>query len=240
MEKVSEPNDEVDNSPQLPIKYLLMGDVSTKKIITEFSSINNSSKIKKEINQIFSKICRNQSKKYNERNKISSKDSTYYFLLTYPNLLFIILVDDNYSENQVFELIEKINEEKVPTMINEETKELNPNGKKELKNIIDFYQKKNEEESNIKNENKINNDNNENNESKDDSENSEKIEKININQEIQSNSTEPPEDLQIKNDIFLMTDNKMDIVKHKYLYNYKMWIFCSIFIFIILLIVILF
>ena len=143
-------NDNLDDLTQTssPIQYLLIGNIFTNKIITEFSSTINASKIKKEINQIFAKICKNQAKKYNERNKISSKDSIYYFTLVKPNYIFIILVDDDYPEEIVFELIDKINEEKIVTMVNEETQELNPNGRIELKNIIDSYQKKNEEDDN--------------------------------------------------------------------------------------------
>ena len=148
MEKIND-NLEDLNENTTPIQYLLIGDISTNKIITEFSSTINSSQIKKEINQIFSKICKNQSKKYNERNKITSKDTIYYYTIIKPNFLYIILVEDEYPEELVFELIDKINNEKITTMINEETQELNPNGRVELKTIVDSYQKKNEEDNNI-------------------------------------------------------------------------------------------
>ena len=205
-------DDLTENSP--PIQYLLIGDVSTNKIITEFSSTINSAKIKKEINQIFSKICKNQTKKYNERNKITSKDTVYYYTLIKPNLLFIILVEDEYQEELVFELIDKINEEKITTMINEETQELNPNGRVELKNIIDSYQKKGEEEENDKDKNdNINNDNNL------------KIEKktIGSENEMQSQNTDDIEDLQNKNDVFLMGNEKDKFRYINFLKNYKIW-----------------
>ena len=54
---------------------------------------------------------------------------------TQPNFIFIILVEDEYSEELVFELIDKIIEEKIITMINEETQELNPNVRDELKTL---------------------------------------------------------------------------------------------------------
>ena len=140
----------------LPIQYLLIGNVSSNKIITEFSSTNNANQIKKEINQIFNKICKSQSKKFNERNKITSKDAIYYYIIEKPNLIFIILVEEDYSEELVFELIDNIKKEEIIKMINEETQELNPKGRVELKNIIDIYQKKNSDE----NDNDIDNENN--------------------------------------------------------------------------------
>ena len=91
MEKIND-NLEDLNENTTPIQYLLIGDISTNKIITEFSSTINSSQIKKEINQIFSKICKNQSKKFNQRNKITSKDTIYYYTIIKPNFLFLILV----------------------------------------------------------------------------------------------------------------------------------------------------
>ena len=212
-----------------PIQYLLIGDISTNKIITEFSSTINSSKIKKEINQIFSKICKNQTKKYNERNKITSKDTIYYYTLIKPNLIFITLVEDEYPEELVFELIDKINEEKITTMINEETQELNPNGRVELKNIIDSYQKKNDENDKDKNDN-INIDK------------KLKIEekKISSENEMQSQNTDDIEDFQNKNDIFLMTNKKRmwDFRYINFFKNYKVWIYMATIVLIILIIVI--
>ena len=233
MEKIDNTDDLMENS--MPIQYLLIGDTSTNKIITEFSSTINSSKIKKEINQIFQKICKTQAKKYNERNKISSKDSIYYFTLVKPNYTYITLADDEYSEDLVFELIDKINKEKIATMINEETHELNPNGRIELKNIIDSYQKKNDEEEN---------DENNKDKKQDNMDNSIKIEdnkfKNNISVSHSQNTTEEIEDLQTKNDIFLLTDNsrKWDIRNFKIWRNYKLWIYMFAIILIILIIVI--
>jgi hypothetical protein len=226
-----------------PIQYLLIGNISTNKIITEFSSTINSSKIKKEINQIFAKICKNQAKKYNERNKISSKDSIYYFTLVKPNYIFIILVDDDISEEIVFELIDKINEEKIITMVNEETQELNPNGRIELKNIIDSYQKKNEEDENeIKNENIDKDKNKIKKEDKNDinlkiDESKYKNNNNNINQ---SQTTEEIEDLQTKNDVSLLSNKsrKFDIRNIKMLQDYKMWLYMAAIILIILILVI--
>ena len=241
MEKSENFDDLTENTT--PIQYLLIGDTSSKKIITEFSSTINSSKIKKEINQIFAKICKNQAKKYNERNKISSKDSIYYFTLVKPNYIFIILVDDDFPEEIVFELIDKINEEKIVTMVNEETQELNPNGRIELKNIIDSYQKKNEEEDNeIKDEtNKEKDKDKEKNEDKNDINLKIDESKYKNNNNInQSQTTEEIEDLQTKNDVSLLSNKsrKFDIRNIKVLQDYKMWLYMAAIILIILIIVI--
>ena len=240
MEKNENFDDLTENSS--PIQYLLIGDMCNNKIITEFASTINSSKIKKEINQIFAKICKNQAKKYNERNKISSKDSIYYFTLVKPNYIFIILVDDDFSEEIVFELIDKINEEKIVTMVNEEIQELNPNGRIELKNIIDSYQKKNEEDDNeIKDENIKDKDKVKNEDKNDINLKIDEIKYKNNNNNInQSQTTEEIEDLQTKNDVFLLSNQarKFDIRKIKMFRDYKIWLYMTAIILIILIIVI--
>ena len=129
-----------DMDDKMPIKYVLIGDSMTTKIITEFSSGTVEGKTKKEINRIFNKLAKLPNKKYDERNKITSKEENYYFINIKPNLLFVVLVNNQYPERYVFELINKIIEENIPTMINDETRELNPSGRQALKELVNKYQ----------------------------------------------------------------------------------------------------
>ena len=219
---MEDPIDALNENSLPPIKYLLIGDVVTNKIITEYSSTGDSNQIKKEINQIFAKICKSQIKKYNERNKITSKDSIYYYIIENPNLIFIILVDEEYPEDLVFELIDKIKKDEITKMINEETQELNPSGRVELKNIIDIYQKKNLDQNENDNENKIIEVNSNNNNVKGN----------------QINMTENIEDLQTKTDEFLLTDDKKKwSIKNLQIWkNYRTWLYLALIILIILII----
>ena len=137
-----------DMDDKNPIKYVLIGDSSTMKIITEYSSGNVEAKTKKEINRIFNKLAKLPNKKYDERNKIAAKDENYYFINIKPDLLFIVLANSAYPERYAFELVSKIMEENIPTMVNDETRELNPNGRQALKELVNKYQ-------DIKNINKI-------------------------------------------------------------------------------------
>ena len=129
-----------DMDDNMPIKYVLIGDSMTTKIITEFSSGTVEGKTKKEINRIFNKLAKLPNKKYDERNKITSKEENYYFINIKPNLLFVVLANNQYPERYVFELINKIIEENIPTMINDETRELNPSGRQALKELVNKYQ----------------------------------------------------------------------------------------------------
>ena len=213
------------------IKYLLIGNVDTKKIMTEYSSTSNANEIKKEINQIFAKECKTQLKKYNERNKITSKDSIYYYIIEKPNIIFIILVDEEYPEETVFELLEKIQKKQITKMLNEETKELNSEGRLELKNIIDIYQKKNGDEDGDKND-KVNEDKNiKENNGKDN---------LNIDKEKNNdiNLTLNIDDLQTKNDEFLLTDTKKKwSIKNLQIWkNYRTYLYLALIVLIILIV----
>ena len=122
------------------IKYLLLGDLDTSKVITEFSTNLIEAKEKKNANQIFAKICKSNDRKFEERNKITTKDNCYYFTIQKPNILFIVYVDAAYPERFVFAMIDEIKNQNVLANVDETTKELNPLGRKELKSIVDKYQ----------------------------------------------------------------------------------------------------
>ena len=220
--------DILEDSNLPPIKYLLIGNIDSNKIITEYSSTGEANKIKSEINQIFKRISKIQTKKFNERNKITSKDSIYYYTIEKPNLIFIILVDEEYPEDLVFELIDKIQKKEITKMINEEIQELNSKGRVELKNIIDIFQKKNLDGQNEKdNEDQILSIND--------------IKNINEKEkEKEQNITENIEDLQTKTDEVLLTYNKKkwNIKDAQIFKNYKTWLYLAIIVLIILIFII--
>ena len=220
--------DILEDSNLPPIKYLLIGNIDSNKIITEYSTTGEANKIKSEINQIFKRISKIQTKKFNERNKITSKDSIYYYTIEKPNLIFIILVDEEYPEDLVFELIDKIQKKEITKMINEEIQELNSKGRVELKNIIDIYQKKNLDGQNEKdNEDQILSIND--------------IKNINEKEkEKEQNITENIEDLQTKTDEVLLTYNKKkwNIKDAQIFKNYKTWLYLAIIVLIILILII--
>jgi len=222
MSFVEEPLDD-----KTPIKYLLIGDTSTSKIITEFSSGSSQPKTKKEINQIFNKLCRTQNKRIDERNKITSKNENYYFTFCNPDLLFLLLANNKYPERLVFELIKKINEDKIPSMVNDETRELNPSGRQALKQLIDVYQ-------DPKNVNKISQIQSDVNSIKDDM-------KKNINKMVESvdnvkDLEQSAANLQLETKEY--KDNSIEVRKLTWWQNFKMWIILGcVVIFLIILII---
>ena len=195
------------------IKYLLLGDLDTNKIITEFSTNLIEAKEKKNANQIFAKLCKSNERRFDERNKITTKDNCYYFTIQKPNIVFIAYVDASYPERFVFAMIDEIKSENVLTMTNESTKELNPLGRKELKSIIDKYQNKEK----LDKINEIQKDVND-----------IKVEvKENINKMVQN--IEDVNELQEKSDALKdaskdFHDNSKDLKRITWWQNFKIWI----------------
>ena len=129
-------------SDQIYIKYFIIGDLDTNKAITEYSTNSFSSTDKKTANQIFKKICKTEDRRYEERNIISAKENKYYFISYQPNIVFIAFVDSSYPDRLVFQMFDEIRTENVLSNINDSTKELDPNGRQKLKDIIEKYQEK--------------------------------------------------------------------------------------------------
>ena len=116
-------------------------------------------------------------------------------------------------------------------MLNEETNELNSEGRLELKNIIDIYQKKNGDEDGDKND-KVNEDKNiKENNGKDN---------LNIDKEKNNviNLTLNIDDLQTKNDEFLLTDTKKKwSIKNLQIWkNYRTYLYLALIVLIILIV----
>ena len=198
---------------KMPIKYVLIGESTSIKIITEFTSGTPDTKTKKEINKIFNKVAKMPNKKFDERNKLAAKDENYYFTHIKPDLVFIILVNSSYPERYVFELISKIVEENIPAMVNDETRELNPEGRQALKDLVNKYQ-------DIKNINKIA-------EIQEDV-NALKVDmKKNINAMVKS--VEDVEDLQNKSEQLKLESqdykkNSVELRKLAWWQNFKLWL----------------
>ena len=131
---------EESKTKKIFIKYFLIGDIDTSKIITEYSTNLISSKEKKNAIQIFKRICKSNERRYEENNIITAKDNKYYFSLFQPSTVFISYALNSYPQTLIFELFEEIRKSNILTLINEETKELNPNGRQDLKQMIEKYQ----------------------------------------------------------------------------------------------------
>ena len=140
-ESTIEKEKEIENkSEKIYIKYFLIGDIDTSKIITEYITNLITTKEKKNAIQIFKRLCKSTERRYEENNIITAKQNKYFFSLFQPSIVFIAYALDTYPQTLIFELFENLRKNNILSMINEETKELNPNGRQNLKQMIENYQ----------------------------------------------------------------------------------------------------
>jgi hypothetical protein len=123
---------------QTNIKYLFIGNIQNSQIITEYIVAKNN-QTEKEVRQIFEKMSKLPDKKFEDRNKLQAKGYNYYFILTQPNIFYLLSTDQNYPDRFAFELFDNLNKEHIALMVTDKG-ELNANGRKALKNLIDKYQ----------------------------------------------------------------------------------------------------
>jgi hypothetical protein len=140
-ESTIEKEKEIENkSEKIYIKYFLIGDIDTSKIITEYITNLITTKEKKNAIQIFKRLCKSTERRYEENNIITAKQNKYFFSLFQPSIVFIAYALDTYPQTLIFELFENLRKNNILSMINEETKELNPSGRQNLKQMIENYQ----------------------------------------------------------------------------------------------------
>ena len=140
-ESTIEKEKEIENKTEkIYIKYFLIGDIDTSKIITEYITNLITTKEKKNAIQIFKRLCKSTERRYEENNIITAKQNKYFFSLFQPSIVFIAYALDTYPQTLIFELFENLRKNNILSMINEETKELNPNGRQNLKQMIENYQ----------------------------------------------------------------------------------------------------
>lgn len=120
------------------IKFVFIGNLETKQIITEFIVIKND-QTKNDSNLIFNKISSSGRLNYNERNKLQLNNGYGYFINYPTSRFYLVVAEPSYPERTVFEMIDNIDKENV-FLLTTEKGDLNPSGKQSLKAIVDKYQ----------------------------------------------------------------------------------------------------
>lgn len=121
------------------IKFVLIGNMDSKQIVTEYTAIKND-QMKNESKLIFNKICDSPAKtNFYNRNKIQTSSGYTYFITCPENRFYLIIAESSYPERIVYEMIEEINKDNI-FLLTTEKGELNAQGKQSLKALVDKYQ----------------------------------------------------------------------------------------------------
>lgn len=124
---------------KINIKYVFIGDIGQKAFIGDFPNKGNEQS-NKDAKQIFERLCKGNNKKFDERNKLVGNGGNYFFTITGQSIFYLILADSNYEERYVFELINNIQNEGIPSMRSEKGT-LSVDGLQNLENMVQKYQK---------------------------------------------------------------------------------------------------
>ena len=76
------------------------------------------------------------------RNKVDNRGKGYYyFTINSKNIFFLILGDNNLKERDAFALMEDLQRENIPSMIDSKSGKLNKEGRQQLKERVEDFEK---------------------------------------------------------------------------------------------------
>ena len=124
----------------MSIQYILIGNPEDCEEIGHYPDRGASKTIAKEANQIFKKLSESGIKTKDLRNKVDNRGKgNYFFTINSSNIFYLICGDNNLKEREAFELIDILQQENIPLLIDSKTGKLNLEGRKQLKSLIEDF-----------------------------------------------------------------------------------------------------
>ena len=126
----------------MSIKYLLIGNPEDREEIGHYPERGASKTTAKEADTIFKKLSESDIHAKDIRNKVDNRGKGfYYFTINSKNIFFLILGDTKLKERDAFSLMEEIQNENIPEMVDLKTGKLNLEGRQRLKEIVEDFEK---------------------------------------------------------------------------------------------------
>ena len=126
----------------MSIKYLLIGNPDDCEEIGHYPERGASKTTAKEANKIFKKLSESGIQTKDLRNKVDNRGKGYYyFTINSKNIFYLILGDKNLKERDAFALMEDLQNENIPIMVDSKSGKLNLEGKKKLKDMVENFEK---------------------------------------------------------------------------------------------------
>ena len=126
----------------MSIKYILIGNPEDCEEIGHFPDRGASKSIAKEAMQIFKKLSESGIKTKDLRNTVDNRGKGHYFFtINSNNIFYLIFGDNNLKEREAFDLIDILQNENIPLQIDSKTGKLNMEGRKQLKALVEDFQK---------------------------------------------------------------------------------------------------
>ena len=126
----------------MSIKYLLIGNPDDCEEIGHYPERGASKTMAKEANKIFKKLSESGIQTKDLRNKVDNRGKGYYyFTINSKNIFFLILGDNNLKERDAFGLMDELQNENIPNMIDSKSGKLNLEGRQKLKEMVEDFEK---------------------------------------------------------------------------------------------------
>ena len=126
----------------MSIKYLLIGNPDDCEEIGHYPERGASKTTAKEANKIFKKLSESGIQTKDLRNKVDNRGKGYYyFTINSKNIFYLILGDNNLKERDAFGLMDELQNENIPLMIDSKSGKLNLEGMKKLKEMVEDFEK---------------------------------------------------------------------------------------------------
>lgn len=124
------------------ISYIFIGNANSLKKIIDYSQNEISKQTKIEINMIFSNYCSSNDENNKNQNKKEEKEKkNYYYKISLKDIFYLIIAEKSIEEELIFNLMEKIENEQIPFLIDNKTNVLKNYSKIKLKNIFEDFNK---------------------------------------------------------------------------------------------------
>ena len=126
----------------MSIKYLLIGNPDDCEEIGHYPERGASKTTAKEADKIFKKLSQSGIQTKDLRNKVDNRGKGYYyFTINSKNIFFLILGDKNLKERDAFALMDDLQNENIPSMIESKSGKLNAQGREKLKEMVEDFEK---------------------------------------------------------------------------------------------------
>ena len=126
----------------MSIKYLLIGNPDDCEEIGHYPERGASKTTAKEADKIFKKLSQSGIQTKDLRNKVDNRgNGYYYFTINSKNIFYLILGDKNLKERDAFALMEDLQNENIPIMIDSKRGKLNSEGREKLKEMVENFEK---------------------------------------------------------------------------------------------------
>ena len=126
----------------MSIKYLLIGNPEDCEEIGHYPDRGASKTTAKEADKIFKKLSQSGIQTKDLRNKVDNRGKGYYyFTINSKNIFFLIFGDNYLKERDAFALMDDLQNENIPSMIDSKSGKLNFEGKEKLKEMVENFEK---------------------------------------------------------------------------------------------------